>query len=152
MTKRKWIIVGVSVAAVGALATGAAFAVRGWFAPGKIFEKMKAELNLNPEQTRQADALRDRVMAHFKAKKGDRKALMAEGKALWLADQIDDTKLNALAARVAERQAAARTFYLGAIKELHGILTKEQRQKLVDLIEKFRSKMKGHWGKHHPAP
>jgi Spy/CpxP family protein refolding chaperone len=153
MTRRKWIFVGLlSVAVIAALATGAAYAVRGWFAPGRLFERMRAELKLTPEQARKADALRDRVMAHFRANKGDREALFAEGRALWLADQIDEAKLGALAAKVAERRAQAQKFILGVIREAHGILTREQRQKLVDLIESFRSRMKGHFRQHPLRP
>jgi Spy/CpxP family protein refolding chaperone len=150
--RRKLIVGAVTVAAVAVLGTGSAFAFRGmggpFFGPKKIFEKVKAELGLSAEQVKKIEALRERVKAHFKAKKGDRKGFMQEAKALWLADKIDDARMDALHAKMKARHAEAKSLRRGAMKELHQILTKEQRQKVVQLLEEFHAKMKARWQKH----
>ena len=150
--RRKLIVGAVAVAAVAALGTGSAFAFRGmgrpFFGPEKVFEKVKAKLGLSADQVKKIEALRDRVKAHLKAKKGDRKSFMQEVKAIWLADQIDDARLDALHAKMKAGHAEGKSLRRGALKELHQILTKEQRQKVVQLLEEFHAKMKARWQKH----
>jgi Spy/CpxP family protein refolding chaperone len=154
MTLRKrYVLIGLGVLAVGGAAAGAAMAFRGWHGAGfakRIYEKVKSELALSADQAKKVDALRDRIVAHFRAQRGHRKALFQEAKAVLLSDSLDDAKLGALEAKIRERRNAAHGVIRGAIKELHGILTPAQRQKLVAMIEKFHGKLKKRWGHKHP--
>ena len=156
MTRRKIVVIGITLVTMTAGAIGVAAGMRGGlqgFFFKKIYERAKGELGLTPEQATQVDALRDRVMADWKAsrQKGAHKAFIAEGKALWLADTFDETKADELAAKMRAKRDEFQTKARAAIKELHGILNAEQRAKLVSLIEKFRGKMKGRWKKHHES-
>ncbi len=155
MTKRSKIlvVVGVGLATVTAGALGVAAAMRG--GPGfffkKIYGKAKAELQLTPEQSTKADALRDRIKADWKAshQKQDFEGLIKDAKAIWLADKFDDAKADALVAEFKARREVFHQKIRAAVKELHGILDAQQRTKLVTMIETFRGKMKDRWKKHH---
>jgi Spy/CpxP family protein refolding chaperone len=150
-SKRKILIATAVVVALGALGAGVAIAARGAhfgrFAE-RIYNKVKADLALSAEQGKKVDGLKDRIFAQFRARKGDRKALVAEAKSIWLADRIDDARVDGLVKKIDELRVRRQQVVRDAVKELHGILTPQQRQKLVDVIEKFRAKMRAKWGKH----
>jgi len=155
MTNRKKIVViGVALATVTAGALGVAAAMGGGphgFFFKRIYGKVVKELDLTPEQKTSVDALKDRVIADFKAskQKGGHEELIAEGKALWLADTFDEARADVLEAKIKAKRDSFHKKVRAAIKELHGILNAEQRAKLVSMMEKFRGKMKGRWKKHH---
>lgn len=155
-SSRKRLIVGVSILAVAVLATTTAFAIRGMHGPRflqRIYERVKEKLKLTPAQAQRVDALKDRVLARLKQSHGTRHQWFAQAKKLWLADRIDETQLQELVKRIEQRHLAHRQLAIGAIKELHGILDPAQRRKLVNLIEKFRGRMKKRFGRRlHRAP
>jgi Spy/CpxP family protein refolding chaperone len=142
--QRKAVVIGAAVLATGALAAGAAWAFKGGFF-GRIYGKVKSELALTADQEQKVDALKERAIARFKAKKADHHALINEAKAIWLEDSLDASKIDALVAKVNAQRAEQQKFFVSTIKELHGILTKDQRAKLVQVLEKMRGKfMKRH--------
>jgi Spy/CpxP family protein refolding chaperone len=94
------------------------------------------------------DAIRDRVVQHFKSKKDERHALIDEARAIWLEDTIDEAKVEGLRGKLRQLHAAREQIISQSLRELHGILTKEQRAKLVKVIDQYRQRwMKKHRGK-----
>lgn len=147
MTKKRILIVGMVIAAMGVTTVGVASGMKGFFF-NRIYKQVKADLGLTAEQSQKVDALRDKVKAAMKQQRSGFGALMKEGRTLFLGDTFDDAKANALEAEMNARRDAMHQVVRGALKELHGLLQKDQREKLVQTLDKFRAKMKARWQKH----
>ena len=149
MMKRTRIAVAtMAILAVTAGALGAASAMgHGHPFFGRLLNKVKAELGLTQEQEQKVEALQQRVKATFKGNRAGHKALMKEGRSLWLDDKFDEAKANAIDAERKARQEATHQVVRAAMKELHGLLTKEQRTKLVEAMDRFHAKMKARFHK-----
>ena len=139
----------VTTAVLGVLVLGSATGCGKAYWINRAYNKAKAELKLSPDQSQKVDALKEKVVAQIRAKHGSTlEPLIADGKAIWLENQIDDAKIESLLQKIRARSAEKQKYVVGVVKELHGILTPDQRTKLLNLIEKYRAKMKKRWKKY----
>lgn len=145
---KKLIIVLVALAMAGSAAMAAPRGQRGAKrgGPGMMFRlvaEFRAELNLTAEQNQQLDDLLNEVKGKFKDRRGERGDM---GEA-FVADDFDARAMHE--ARQAEREqfrAEMQTFMADKIQQLHDILTKEQREQLVQLAEEKGQEMRKRMG------
>ena len=120
----------------------------------KLIESARVDLNLNEKQNTKLDKLLSDVKTYHDNMMKERQAKMAAHVDSFVDDNFDPEKFQANneAARVKKREESKK-FFSEKIKELHSILTKEQREKLVSIAkekrENFRSKRKDFRGKRH---
>lgn len=112
--------------------------------PGMLFRlvaSVRTELGLNESQNQKLDALLTEVKTYWqnqvKGLRGDKDKMM---------DEFVSDSFNAEAIRVEreklreQKRAEVEKFMTGKIQALHDLLTKEQRQKLLDLAKERRQK------------
>ncbi len=147
---KKLIIVLVALAMAGSVAMAAPRGQqrgvkRG--APGMMFRlvaEFRAELNLTADQNQQLDDLLNEVKGKLKNRREERGGQMGEA---FIADDFNAQAIHE--ARQAEREqfrAEMQTYMADKIQRLHDILTKEQREQLVQLAEEKGKEMRKRMG------
>ena len=102
----------------------------------RLASEFRAELNLTAEQNQKLDALLNEVKAKFEGQRSKMRPPQGEMGDAFVADDFNAKQLHA--DRQAKREAfraEMETYMTAKIQELHDLLTKEQRQKLMDLVE-----------------
>jgi periplasmic protein CpxP/Spy len=140
----KTVLLLVVVAVVGvAFIAGCGGHHRGKFScksPDKIAKfitnNIAKGLNLNEEQKAKLNSIKEEIVSMHQNNKTDHQAMHTEIKTLILSDQIDAAQLNSLIDQKLEKHGEMKDFLVSKFVEFHAILTPEQRQKLVDKLEK----------------
>ena len=102
----------------------------------RLASEFRAELNLTAEQNQKLDALLNDVKAKFEAQRNKMRPAEGEMGDAFVADDFNAKQIHA--DRQAKREAfreEMETYMTAKIQELHDLLTKEQRQKLMELVE-----------------
>jgi len=142
--KTKWAVVaaGVAGAAVLSLAVAHRVSAHGGFHGcrdraslhafmGRALERHLEQIGADDAQRQKIQAVAERLAQEGRALHGEHQALRAELVALLEQDHPDAAKLKAFLRQRAEAYARFADHAADAALELHGILTPEQRQKLL---------------------
>lgn len=107
---------------------------RGEMGPA-MFERIKKELNLTPDQVKQMEAIHKDFMDTTKATRDDIKAKMAQMLDLWTADQPDAAAIKDLASQMETERAQIRDTAIDHLISAMAILTPDQRTKIRNWIK-----------------
>lgn len=134
MLKRKYTIVIVMAALAALVFTGC------YRTPEQRAEhfvkRMASELKLNNAQTAQLEKIKDEFLAKRPEMVTMREETVKEANALMRSAEIDTARLNALIEKNQTQANEVIRFISAKFTELHDMLTPEQREKLVSMIEK----------------
>jgi Spy/CpxP family protein refolding chaperone len=122
--------------------------------PGKIEKAYKAKVDkvikaakATDEQKTKIYAIRDRLLPDLQKLAKDKSEARKEFQEAWKQPQFDAAKLNATVDRIGDEYRAFCHKVVEAKAELHGILTPEQRGKVLALWEKEHKEWKHGYGK-----
>lgn len=101
-----------------------------------IVNHIASDLNLNDVQKAQLSKIKDEFLARRPAMEKLREDTVKEANALMRSPEIDKAKLGALTARNQTEMNDMIAFISAKFAEIHDMLTPEQREKLVEHIEK----------------
>ena len=120
---------------------------RGEFMKQMVSSKIDDALDyakVDESQKTKIHAIRDNVFAELEANRPNREEKMGELKDLFLADKIDQSKVDALRNEHQAKMQKMGDVFEKALVDAHDVLTTEQRAKIVEYAEKHRPR---HWGK-----
>jgi Spy/CpxP family protein refolding chaperone len=101
-----------------------------------MVSRLATELKLNDVQKAQMEKIKDEFLARRPAEIRQREESIKEANALMRSEVIDKTRLDALVAKNEAEVDDMLRFVSAKFTEIHDMLTPEQREKLVSLIEK----------------
>lgn len=104
-----------------------------------VVKKISKELKLNEGQKATLTAIKDDLIKKHKELKPDQTVFHDKVKALLLSDNINADQVKRLMDEKRESHAAMKDYLISKIIEFHAILTPEQKQLLVDKLEKCQS-------------
>jgi Spy/CpxP family protein refolding chaperone len=99
-------------------------------------KRMASELKLNNAQTAQLEKIKDEFLAKRPEMVTMREETLKEANELMRSAEIDKARLNALGEKNQTQANDVIRFIAAKFTEIHDMLTPEQREKLVALIEK----------------
>jgi Spy/CpxP family protein refolding chaperone len=135
MVKGK-LTIAILVTALSALALTACYRTPEQRAE-RMVDHMASELKLNAAQKIQLDKIKDEFMARRPRLAKEREAAVREANELMRSADVDKTKLAALVERSKGQADDMIGFIASKFTEIHDMLTPEQRERLVDHIEKY---------------
>jgi Spy/CpxP family protein refolding chaperone len=100
-----------------------------------MVKHLAAELKLNDSQTAQLDKIKDEFLAKRPGMAKMREETVKEANELMRSPEIDKTRLNALLEKNQAQVNDLMRFVSAKFTEIHDMLTPEQREKLVTMIE-----------------
>ena len=103
---------------------------------GYMIKHLAAELKLNDSQTAQLEKIKDEFLARRPGMIKMREETVKEANDLMRSAEIDKTRLNALEVKGQTQMNDFMQFVFAKFTEIHDMLTPEQREKLVVMIEK----------------
>ena len=101
-----------------------------------MVKHLAAELKLNDSQTAQLEKIKDEILARRPGMTTMREETVKEANELMRSAEIDKTRLNALLEKNQTQVNDMMKFVFDKFTEIHDMLTPEQREKLVVMIEK----------------
>ena len=107
---------------------------------GFIMEKIVKDLDLNDQQKKEVEKIRDEVKAKMEEKKKDRSNDMEQMEQMFRADNFDKQKALDIAKQHDADREEMRSFFIDEMAKFHSILTPEQRNKAADKMKEFREK------------
>jgi Spy/CpxP family protein refolding chaperone len=148
MRKQAWwgtgLAVGILVASVfltgcGHGHWGCAGCGRG---PGEwVVNKIASELDLTTEQKTKLSAIRDELVKKQAELKPMHQSMRDELRPLFLADTLDQDKVNQVFTSRQAQYDDLRKFLVGRLAEFHDLLTPAQRAKAVEKMEAWEKQM-----------
>ena len=107
-----------------------------------IVEKITDELDLTADQQKTLNAIKDEVLVKQNEVKELRSGVMNDLYSVLDKETIDETELNAMFAQREAKLKELREFAVAKYAQFHNSLSKEQKIKLKENLEKYR-KFKG---------
>lgn len=101
-----------------------------------MVKHLAAELKLNDSQTAQLEKIKDEILARRPGMIKMREDTVKEANELMKSAEVDKTRLNALVDKNQAQVNDLMRFVSDKFTEIHDMLTPEQREKLVAMIEK----------------
>ncbi|MBI2427616.1 MAG: Spy/CpxP family protein refolding chaperone [Ignavibacteriales bacterium] len=103
-----------------------------------IVEKITDELDLTAEQQKTLNAIKEEVLVKHNEVKELRSGVMNDLYSVLDKETIDETELNAMFAQREAKIKELREFAVAKYAQFHNSLTKEQKTKLKEKMEKYR--------------
>lgn len=108
-----------------------------------MMEKMTEDLNLNDQQKKSVQDIKDEIKAKMESrKKADHESTMTEFENAFRQDNLDKTTLETIASKREADKQEMKSFFEDELIKFHGILTSEQRNKVADKMKDFRQNHK----------
>lgn len=107
---------------------------------GMLMDIAVKDLDLNDQQKKEVEAIKDEIKAKMETKRGDRKEDMDQMLNMFRSDNFDKSKALELMKQHDADRDEMRSFMLDETTKFHAILTPDQRNKLADKVKEFRSK------------
>lgn len=108
----------------------------------RIFNEISDELNLTEAQTTQLLSIRDELIEKGREMHEDREKMHEKLSQQILSDRIDANKVKVEARKKHARFGDLIELTIDRLAEFHATLTPEQKEGLVDLMEKHKKRMK----------
>jgi Spy/CpxP family protein refolding chaperone len=102
-----------------------------------MMDYLTETLDLNEEQQAKANAIRDEILAKAKAMHSDKEQVHDEIKAQLSSEEIDTARVKELVAERRARMDDMIDLVVDRIADFHRTLSPEQRDKLIEKLEKF---------------
>ena len=102
-----------------------------------MMDYMTEALNLNEEQQAKANAYKDEILAKTAAMRSEKKQMHDEIKAQLSSEEIDTSRVKELVAEHRAGMDEVIDLLVDRIADFHRTLSPEQRDKLVEKLEKF---------------
>ncbi len=102
-----------------------------------IVKKLTKKLDLTKEQVDKVNQIKDEILERTKKYKDEREAMHNELLDLMKSDKLDRAKLESFVNKYEARMKELKPFFLDKIIEFHNILTPEQRNKIIEKVNKF---------------
>jgi len=138
MSRSKIIVMMATVAIVVLVAAGCSRTPEQ--RASRMVDHLATELKLNDSQKATFNRIKDEFLAKRPDMIGLREESVREANALMRSAEIDTAKLNALTEKNMAQMNDMVKFVSAKFKEIHDMLTPEQREKLVSMIEKHMNK------------
>lgn len=110
-----------------------------------MMDYLTEALDLNEDQQAMAEGFKDEVMVKVKAMQSDKKEFFQEIKNQLSSETMDTGRIKALVAEHKTRMNEVTDLVVDRVAELHATLSQEQRDKLVDKLEKFEGRRQCKW-------
>jgi Spy/CpxP family protein refolding chaperone len=136
--KSKKVII-IALAAVAAVILSGCFRTPEQRAEHMV-KHLASELKLNDSQTAQLEKIKDEILARRPGMTNMREETVKEANELMRSAEIDKTRLNALVDKNQAQMNDLAQFVSAKFTEIHDMLTPEQREKLVTMIEHHMEK------------
>lgn len=138
--KRIAVFASLMIIAAGTIACGGP----GRMSPEKratfMLNRMAGKLDLTEAQEKKAEAIKQELLDRFKQSEADRKLLHDKARTLALNDSIDRTAVLTIMDGHHAMMEKNKTFIADKIVEFHAMLTREQKQKLVEMMDRRMQK------------
>jgi len=134
---RKRTIILIVVAALAALVLTACYHRTPEQRADHMVKRMSVELSLNDAQKAQLEKIKNEFLARRAEMPRLREETVKEANELMRSAEIDKARLNALIEKNQTRAIDMISFISDKFTEIHDMLTPEQREKLVQHIEKY---------------
>jgi Spy/CpxP family protein refolding chaperone len=105
-----------------------------------VVKKITKELDLDEQQQTKLNQIKTELLDKHKDFKGMHGELFSELRDQISSSQIDQDKLNTLFMEKEDQFREMHTFAISKFAEFHSMLTPEQRNKLVEHMDKFKEK------------
>jgi Spy/CpxP family protein refolding chaperone len=138
------------IALIAVLGLGSAFFV-GCRHPGHqrgaafMMDYMAEALDLTEAQQAMANSYKDEILAKVKAKQWEKKKMHDELKVQLNSDAINTVRVKALVAEHRAGMDDVIDLVVDRVAEFHATLSPEQREKLVNKLEKFEKRHQSEW-------
>jgi len=138
------------IAVVAVIAVGSVF-FAGCRHPGHqrgaefMMDYMAETLDLTEAQQAMANSYKDEILALVKTKQSEKKKMHDELKTQLSSDTIDTVRVKALVAEHRVGMDDVIDLIVDRVAEFHATLSPEQREKLVEKLEKFEKKHQREW-------
>ena len=106
--------------------------------------KVIKELDLNDNQKKEIDKIRDEVKAKMDENKQKREEDMKEFGNLFKQDNLDKEQLMTLAKKHETNREEMKSFFMDELIKVHAVLTPEQRSKAVEKLKELKDKRHKH--------
>lgn len=105
-----------------------------------VTKKIASELDLDDAQRAKLDAIKNDLLAKHKSLKGSKEEVWNEVSGQIKSDNVDQDKLNAMFEGKETEFKEMRAFAVQKFSEFHAVLTLEQRQTLIEKVDKFHDR------------
>jgi periplasmic protein CpxP/Spy len=116
---------------------------------GFIMDKVVKDLDLNDQQKKEVEKIRDEVKAKMEDKRNNRNDHMSQFEQMFRSDTFDKQKAIELARQRDAHREEMRNFFIDETAKFHAILTPDQRNKAADKMKEFREKKGEHFKDGH---
>jgi Spy/CpxP family protein refolding chaperone len=107
---------------------------------GFISDRIIKELNLNDQQKKEVEKIRDEIKAKMDERKKNRRGDREQMELMFRSDNFDKQKALELAKKHDTEKEEMRSFFIDEVAKFHSILTSEQRNKAADKMKEMREK------------
>jgi Spy/CpxP family protein refolding chaperone len=107
---------------------------------GFLFGRIVEKLNLTDNQKAQVEKIRDEIRAKMESRKDTRGNMMEEFANEFKKDNLDRSKLIELDQKREQNKQEMKDFMMDKLVEFHNLLTPEQRNKAVELMQDMKNK------------
>ncbi len=111
---------------------------------GFIIGKIVKDLDLNEQQKKEVEKIKDEIKAKMQEKKTSREDNMRQFEDMFRGDTFDKQKAIDLASKRDAEREEMKNFMIEQTAKVHAILTPDQRNKAADKMKEFRERK----GKH----
>jgi protein CpxP len=105
-----------------------------------IIKKLSKNLDLNEEQKKELNRIKDEISAKHQQLKSDHQEILNAVLLQIKNDKVDEAALNEIFDSKEEKIKEMRSFLIAKLAEFHSILTPAQRDKLAQHIKKYHDK------------
>jgi periplasmic protein CpxP/Spy len=102
-----------------------------------IVNRISSSLDLSKEQAEKLNKIKDEILARIKSRPNDREAFHNELIGLVKSDKLDRNMIENFIGKREERMKELKPFLIDKLVEFHNILTPEQRNRIVEKLDKF---------------
>ena len=102
-----------------------------------IVDRISSSLDLSKEQVGKLNKIKEEILARIKSRPNDREAFHNELIGLVKSDKLDRNMIENFIGKREERMKELKPFLLDKLVEFHSILTPEQRNRIVEKLDKF---------------
>jgi periplasmic protein CpxP/Spy len=111
---------------------------------GFLSERIVKELNLNDQQKKEVEKIRDEIKTRMQEKKKSRQDTRGEMEQMFRGDTFDKQKALELAGKRDADREEMKIFFIDQAAKFHAILTPDQRNKAADKMKEMREKKGRH--------
>ena len=102
-----------------------------------IVNRISSTLDLSKEQVEKLNKIKDEILARIKSRPNDREAFHNELIGLVKSDKLDKNMVENFIGKREERMKELKPFLIDKLVEFHNMLTPEQRNRIVEKLDKF---------------